>query len=100
MSTPFWVSGSAAMKMMRSTSSTSMSGVTFMSALACGTSAADDLFGAEMLVGVLHYCAPPAVCPGTFFFSVISAMFSICALRSASMASMIAAYLASLSPLR
>ena len=38
MSMPFWVSGSAAMKMIRSTSSTSMSGVTFMSALACGVS--------------------------------------------------------------
>ena len=34
MSMPFCVSGSAAMKMMSSTSSTSMSGVTFMSALA------------------------------------------------------------------
>ena len=32
---------------------------------------ADDLFGAEMLVGVQHYWPPPAVCPGTFFFSVI-----------------------------
>ena len=38
MSTPFWVSGSAAMKMISSTSSTSISGVTFMSALACGVS--------------------------------------------------------------
>src|SRR5437899_2694990 len=36
---PFWVSGSAAMKMTMSTSSTSMSGVMFMSALACGTDA-------------------------------------------------------------
>jgi hypothetical protein len=34
MSTPFWVSGSAAMKMISSTRSTSMSGVTFMSELA------------------------------------------------------------------
>src|SRR5918993_3320565 len=39
MSMPFCVSGRAAMKMMRSTRSTSMSGVTFMSALACGVSA-------------------------------------------------------------
>src|SRR2546423_7103920 len=38
MSTPFCVSGRAAMKMTISTSSTSMSGVMFMSALACGTS--------------------------------------------------------------
>ena len=35
MSTPFWVSGRAAMKMTSSTSRTSMSGVTFMSALTC-----------------------------------------------------------------
>src|SRR6476619_8623325 len=38
MSTPFCVRGSAAMKMTSSTSSTSLSGVTFMSELACGTS--------------------------------------------------------------
>ena len=38
MSRPFWLSGSAAMKMTSSTSSTSISGVTFMSALACGIS--------------------------------------------------------------
>ena len=37
-STPFWVRGRAAMKMIRRTSSTSMRGVTFMSALACGIS--------------------------------------------------------------
>jgi hypothetical protein len=42
MSTPRCVAGSVAMKMTRSTSSTSMSGVTFMSALACGVSAGDD----------------------------------------------------------
>src|SRR4029079_18914916 len=55
--------------------------------------AGDDPLGAAVLVGVRHY-----------FFSclrsVIRAMFSICALRSASMASMIAAYFASLSPFR
>ncbi len=61
---------------------------------------ADDLLGAEVLVGVRHYWPPPSVCPGTFFFSVMSAMFSICALRSASIASMIALYFASLSPFR
>ena len=38
-STPRCVRGSAAMKMISSTRSTSMSGVTFMSELACGTSA-------------------------------------------------------------
>ena len=38
MSTPFCVSGSAAMKMTSSTSSTSISGVTFMSALTFGAS--------------------------------------------------------------
>jgi hypothetical protein len=37
MSIPFCVSGKAAMKITMSTSSTSMSGVMFMSALACGT---------------------------------------------------------------
>ncbi len=42
------------MKMMRSTSSTSMSGVTFMSALACGVSPADDLLSAEVIVSVRH----------------------------------------------
>ena len=60
MSTPFWVSGSAAMKMMSSTSSTSMSGVTFMSALACGVSPRDDPFGAVVLVRVRHGYLPPA----------------------------------------
>ena len=54
MSSPFCVSGSAAMKMIRSTSSTSISGVTFMSALACGVSPLTTLLGAEMLVGVGH----------------------------------------------
>ena len=39
MSRPFCVRGSAAMKMTISTSSTSMSGVMFMSELACGISA-------------------------------------------------------------
>jgi hypothetical protein len=39
MSTPFWVSGRAAMKMIRSTRSTSMSGVTFMSAETFGGAA-------------------------------------------------------------
>ena len=43
MSTPFCVSGRAAMKITRSTSSTSMSGVTFMSELARGTSAVTTL---------------------------------------------------------
>src|SRR4029079_16390601 len=58
-----------------------------------------DRFGAVVLGRVPHYWAPPAP-PGLFFFSVMSAMFSICALRNASITSMIAAYLASLSPLR
>ena len=87
------------MKMMSRTRSTSISGVTFMSALACGSSPGDDAFRAVVLVRVLHYWPPPAA-PGLFFFSVMSAMFSICALRKASMTSMIAEYLASLSPLR
>ena len=47
------------MKMMSSTSSTSMSGVTFMSALACGVSPRDDLLGAEVLVRVRHDYLPP-----------------------------------------
>src|SRR5262249_20676825 len=62
--------------------------------------AADDLFGAVVRVSVLHYRAPPEVLPSTCLGSVMSAMFSICALRNASMAVMIASYFASLSPLR
>ena len=54
MSIPFWLSGSAAMKMTSRTRSTSMSGVTFMSALACGSFALDDLLGAVVLVCVSH----------------------------------------------
>ena len=100
MSTPFWVSGRAAMKMMSSTSSTSMSGVTFMSALACGTSPRTTFSAPKCLWACAITGLLPSVCPGTFFFSVMSAMFSICALRSASIASMIALYLASLSPFR
>ena len=38
MSTPFWVRFRVDMKMTSSTSSTSISGVTFMSQLACGIS--------------------------------------------------------------
>ena len=50
------------MKMIRSTSSTSMSGVTFMSALACGISPVTTRLGAEVLVSVRHYL-PPAGAP-------------------------------------
>ena len=60
MSVPFCVIGSAAMKMTSSTSSTSIIGVTFMSAVGCGISADDDLVGAEMVVMVRHYSPPPA----------------------------------------
>src|SRR5262249_46366320 len=61
----------------------------------------DDFFGAEMLVCVRHrYCPFFALSSAPGLRSVMSAMFSICALRSASMASMIAAYFASLSPFR
>src|SRR5678816_1637590 len=59
----------------------------------------DDLFRAVVLVRVLHYWPPPDP-PGLFLRSVIRAMFSIWALRRASMASMMAPYWASLSPLR
>src|SRR2546430_3586692 len=57
----------------------------------------DDLFGAEVFVRVLHYWPPPdvPVAPPLFFCSVMSAMLSICALRSASITSMIALYFAS-----
>ena len=58
MSVPFCVIGSAAMKMTSSTSSTSISGVTFMSALACGISRRDDRFGAEVMLCVRHQSPP------------------------------------------
>ena len=50
-----------------------MSGVTFMSALACGSLPRDDALGAEVLVGVCHDYLPPALSPGCRFRSVISA---------------------------
>ena len=45
------------MKMTSSTSSTSMSGVTFMSAAGVRDLGLDDLVGAEMMMRVCHYCA-------------------------------------------
>ena len=51
---PRWASGRAAMKMTRSTSSTSMSGVTFMSELAVSASPRDDLVGAVVMMRVSH----------------------------------------------
>ena len=76
-----------------------MSGVTFMSALACGISPVTTLSAPWCLCAccITGLPRPP---PGLFFRSVMSAMFSICALRNASIASMIAEYCASLSPLR
>ena len=86
MSTPRCVRFNAAMKMTSSTSSTSMSGVTFISALACERLCPYDLVGAEMMV-VCHY-RPPAALFGSCFGSVISPMSSIPASRSSSIASM------------
>ena len=77
MSMPFCVSGRAAMKMMRSTSSTSMSGVTFMSALACGVSPRDDLLRAEVLVCVRHGYLPPTLRVVGVFGSVMRPMSSM-----------------------
>ena len=49
------------MKMTRSTSSTSIIGVMFMSALACGTSPLKTFVGAVVLVGS-HYSPPREPC--------------------------------------
>ena len=65
------------MKMMRSTSSTSMSGVTFMSALACGVSPRDDFLRAEVIVCVLHDYLPPARAFARGLGSVMRPMSSI-----------------------
>ena len=54
-----------------------MSGVTFMSALACGVSPADDFLCAEMLMRVRHDYFPPAGAFGSFFGSVMRPMSSI-----------------------
>ena len=72
------------MKMTSSTRSTSISGVTFMSELACGISALKTVVGAEVLVAVsvfeCHYCWPPAEL--AFGFSVMRPMSSMPAARS------------------
>src|SRR4029450_5535249 len=59
----------------------------------------DGLFGAELLVCVGHDYLPPAGAFGSFFGSVMRPMSSIPTARRLSIASMIALYLASLSPL-
>ena len=98
---PFCVSGRAAMKMISSTSSTSMSGVTFMSAEASGSRAGDDLLGAVVHVGVMTLLRLPVRAARRLrSVSVMSATVSIPAFRSASIIFMMAPYGASLSPLR
>ena len=79
-----------------------MSGVTFMSALACGIEPVTTFSAPWCLCACCMLLASPGGLAGLapVLRSVIRAMFSICALRMASIASMIAEYLASLSPLR
>ena len=80
---PFWVSGSAAMKMISSTSSTSMSGVTFMSALACGISPLTTFSAPKCLCACVMATCLPSVVGGGFFGSVMRPMSSICRPREA-----------------
>ena len=79
MSVPFCVIGSAAMKITSSTSSTSMSGVTFMSAVGVRHLGRDDLVGAEVMMCVRHQLPPAPASPGFLRVSVIRPTFSICA---------------------
>ena len=66
-STPFWLSGSAAMKMMSRTSSTSMSGVTFISELACGVSPLTTRSAPKCLWACfMAYFPPTGGCCGLF----------------------------------
>ena len=89
MSRPCVPSGSVAMKMTSSTRSTSISGVTFMSAAGLRNLGLEDGVGAEVLVMMCHYCWPPARrCPAGF--SVMRPMSSAPAARSWSIAAITA----------
>ena len=96
MSMPFCVIGRAAMKMTSSTSSTSIIGVTFMSAVACGISAVTTLSAPKCLCAcAITYSPPSAVSPGFRFVSVMRPTFSICASRILSIICITDAYGAS-----
>ena len=78
------------MKMTSSTSSTSISGVTFMSAAGVRDLGLEDRVGAEVLwLCVCHYCWPPAAPPAPAS-SVMRPMSSMPACRSWSIAAMTA----------